>query len=369
MDPLKNDPIHIGIAGACTRGGSFKAGLEAAGFSIRAVCDINESELAKAAERMGAEKAYTEYERMLDEGAIDAVIVATPMPFHAPMAIAALERGIHVLSEVTAAVSLEECRQLVCAWKKSPANYMMAENYIYFRNNILVRELVRRGLFGQVYYAEGEYVHELKQLNEETPWRRTWQTGISGVTYCTHSLGPILQWMPGDRVTRVCCEDTEARHRDPRGDAYAQMSPVMLCKTDRGALIKIRVDMLSDRPHAMNVYHAQGSDGCYESGRIPGHDAHVWFREWSSEPKWHAVDELLEYMPEIWRNPPEAARKAGHGGGDFFEILDFAKAVRGDADAPFGIHEAMDMTLPGLISQQSILEGGRWIEVPDSREW
>ena len=104
---------------------------------------------------------------------------------------------------------------------------MMAENYLYRKENVLVTELVRRGLFGQVYYAEGAYLHELKQLNEDTPWRRTWQTGIAGVTYGTHSLGPILQWMPGDRVAEVCCADTEVRLRDPRGDQYAQMTPVI----------------------------------------------------------------------------------------------------------------------------------------------
>ena len=155
---------------------------------------------------------------------------------------------------------------------------MMAENYLNRKENVLVTELVRRGLFGQVYYAEGAYLHELKQLNEDTPWRRTWQTGIAGVTYGTHSLGPILQWMPGDRVAEVCCADTEVRLRDPRGDQYAQMTPVMLCKTERGALIKIRVDMLSDRPTATTVHHAQGTDGCYESGRIPECETKIWLR-------------------------------------------------------------------------------------------
>ena len=75
------------------------------------------------------------------------------------------------------------------------------------------------------------------------------------------------------------------------------------------------------------------------------------------------------YLPELWKNPPPAALRAGHGGGDYYEILDFDKLVRGQPDAPFGIHEAMDMTLPGLISQQSIRESGRWLPVPDSRDW
>ena len=71
----------------------------------------------------------------------------------------------------------------------------------------------------------------------------------------------------------------------------------------------------------------------------------------------------------MWRHPPKEALRSGHGGGDYFEIVDFVDSVRGKAPCPIGIHEAMDMTLPGLVSQQSILEGGRWMSVPDSRTW
>ena len=74
-------------------------------------------------------------------------------------------------------------------------------------------------------------------------------------------------------------------------------------------------------------------------------------------------------MPEMWRNPSEDALKAGHGGGDYFEILDFANAIAGTGPCPIGIHQAMDMTLPGLISQASIANGGEWLDVPDSRNW
>ena len=74
-------------------------------------------------------------------------------------------------------------------------------------------------------------------------------------------------------------------------------------------------------------------------------------------------------MPEDWREFTEQARRAGHGGGDYFVVRDFVRSVRGEIDCPIGIHEAMDMTLPGLVSQASILNGGAWMDVPDSREW
>ncbi len=369
--------LQLGIVGACARGGAFKAGCEAAGLNIRAVCDINAADLDRAAQTLGAAETYTDYEEMLDKSGVNAVVIGTPMQLHAPQAAMALERNIHVLCEVTAGVSIEECRELVRAAKASQAVYMMAENYAYMKPNVVVRELVRQGLFGRTYYAEGEYVHELKGLNEITKWRRQWQTGLAGVTYCTHSLGPILQWLPGDRVVKVCCEDTDVRQRDPRGEEYGQMTPVMLCKTAQGALIKIRVDMLSNRPHSMTNYSLQGTDGCYESERGgPSERGKIWLRALSEKKEWTdfesllTVDELARrYVPEGWRHPPQEALAAGHGGGDYFEILDFMNACTGKSPCPIGIHEAMDMTLPGLVSQQSVLQGGAWLPVPDSRDW
>jgi predicted dehydrogenase len=366
-------PIRLGIVGACGRGGSFKSACEALGsFVVQAVCDINADKLPEAAARLGAREYYTDYETMLRQSAVDAVIIGTPMPQHVPQSILALESGRHALSEVPAGVSIHECRDLVRVCRRSGAVYMMAENYTYIQPNVIVRTLVAEGLFGTPYYAEGEYIHELKALNEITRWRRTWQTGINGITYGTHSLGPILQWMPGDRVVAVCCAGSGRWHRDPRGDLYEnEASCVMLCKMKKGGLVKIRVDMLSDRPHAMTNYQRQGTDGCYESARAADERNRIWLRSLAKDAHtWMDLQELAErYLPAFWKEGMEAARRAGHGGGNYFELLDFLNAITGRAPCPIGIHEAMDMTLPGLVSQQSIAEGGRWLPVPDSREW
>ena len=143
----------------------------------------------------------------------------------------------------------------------------------------------------------------------------------------------------------------------------------MLAKTALGALIKVRVDMLSERPHAMANYALQGTKGCYESARSERESGKVWFADLSSDKNtWSDLAALeSEYLPEMWRNPPPEALRAGHGGGDFFEVLDFIRSIVDGMPCPIGIHEAMDMTLPGLISQASIAAGGIWMPVPDSR--
>ena len=145
----------------------------------------------------------------------------------------------------------------------------------------------------------------------------------------------------------------------------------MLCKMESGGLIKIRVDMLSDRPHAMINYALQGEDGCYESARAQGERNRIWLRSRCEDANtWLDLEDLAEeFLPKGWRQLEGVAARAGHWGADFFVIADFVEAVVKGKPPPIGIHEAMDMTLPGLVSQQSILEGGRCLEVPDSRGW
>jgi predicted dehydrogenase len=369
----KTSKLNLGIVGACGRGASFKSACDALGnVAVHAVCDINEKKLTAARERLGAREQYADFSEMLEKSEVDAVIIGTPMHFHVPQALAALERNIHVLSEVTAGISIAECRQLVAACKKSRATYMMAENYTYMQENVMVREMVRRGLFGKTYYAEGEYIHELKGLNEITVWRRKWQTGVNGITYGTHSLGPILQWMPNDRVLSVCCAGSGHHYKDPGGKNYEKEdSCVMLCKMASGGLVKIRLDMLSDRPHAMTNYQIQGTDASYESARAHGEKNRIWLRERCKDMNtWLDLDDLKdEFLPDFWKENMERGKAAGHGGGDFFEILDFVDAIEGKRPNPIGIHEAMDMTLPGLVSQLSIEKDSEWLPVPDSRIW
>jgi predicted dehydrogenase len=360
--------LLIGLAGA-PRAASFLGALGAtSGVRVAAVCDSDPATLAAAAARHGIERRYTEFAEMAASD-VDAIVVATPMPLHAPQAILALESGKHVLSEVPAAIDLEQCWRLVQAVRASGKQYMMAENYCYMKPNVLVRELARQGLFGELYFGEGEYIHELKALNERTRWRRRWQTGRNGNTYPTHSLGPLLQWFE-DRVVSAACTGTGHHYRDPRGDLYEnEDTTLMACRLARGGLVSIRLDMLSNRPHNMTYYSLQGTKGCYEAPRGFGDGPKIWLSDRAGGPnEWRSLwDFEKEFMPALWRNPPAEASRAGHGGGDFFEVAEFIQAIRTGAPPPIDLFLALDMTVPGLVSQESIARGGAPLPVPDFR--
>ena len=363
--------IKIAFAGAHRSSGFFKAFQAHPETDIVALCDINDEALAAMGKATGITKLYTMYEKMLEDAKPDAVVVATPMQFHVPQSIAALQRGVHVLCEVTAAVAMDEARWLVQECKKSSAIYFMAENYTYMRPNVLVRAMVEAGLFGEVYYAEGEYIHELSALHHtadgEPTWRYYWQVGVNGCTYPTHSLGPCLQWVK-ERPAFISSIGT-GQWTDP--EHAMEDTVLLLCKTSSGKLMRVRVDMLSKRPHAMTNYTLQGTKGCYESARRKGEENWVWVDGYCKDANtWVPLETFAdEFLPEFWRNPPPEALAAGHGGGDYFEIVDFVDALCGRRPPTVGIHEAMDMTLPGLVSQESIRRGGEWLPVPDSRSW
>jgi len=365
-------PLKVAVVGSVGRGRSFFRAIAANPHTVlHALCDIQEERLRAQAAELGVRKAYTSYEELLDKARPDCVVIGTPMPLHAPQAIVALERNIHVMSEVPAGVSYEECRALVCAARRSRAKYMMAENYCYMRSNVLVRALAHAGLFGEIYYGEGGYIHELKGLNEITKWRRKWQTGINGNTYPTHSLGPLLQWI-GQRVVAVCCAGSGHHYRDSRGDTYEiEDSVTTLCRLSGGGLLDVRLDMLSNRPHNMVHYQIQGTKGCYISPRGKGDRHLVWVADRCPDADtWRDLEEFAdEFLPDCWKHPTDDALKAGHGGSDYFEVMDFVDAILADREPPIGIDAAMDFTLPGLASQESIAKGSVWVDVPDSREW
>ena len=369
--------MKVGIVGI-GRGLCLRDGLEHSGaFRVIAACDLDPKQtdaVRTKPEYQNITEVHDDYREMLDRSELDAVIVATPMDLHVPMSIAALERGLHVISEVTAGVSIEQCRELVAVCKRAQRTYVMAENAMYVRENALVTELVTAGLFGDTYYAEGEYLHQIGELADRTPWRRKWTFGVNGITYGSHELGPPLSWMAGDRVVSVCCAGSGHHYRDSAGELFeAEATCTMLCKMRSGGLIRIRQDTQSNRPHATTNFALQGTEGCYESARWPDGTHRVWLKSRSRDDQdWIDLRELEEeFLPDIYQG--EIAQQMYehhfHRGSDFFMAHAIAEMLLGRRPNTLGIHEAMDMTLPGLVSQQSIAEGGKWMEVPDSREW
>lgn len=356
--------IRLAIAG-CRRGRAFVPILQDAGFTLVGAMDPDRNRLAAFAKtaRLSPTHCFDRYEALLDCGP-DAVLLASPMPHHAPQAIHALERGIHVLSEVPAAISFDQSLRLRNAVRASRANYMMAENAVYTREAMTVGAMVNAGRFGDLYYAEGEYLHDVRNSvvddTGEFTWRKRWQMDRRGSTYATHAIAPPLLWM-NDRIARVSALGSGS-HVDKRfgGDDTC----VMTCSTECGRTLVVRTDLRSPRPACTTYYQLQGTAGCYEAGRSQSDVGRVSV---APDDRWRQLSTFERaHLPALWRNYRKPARRSKHGGADFFTLLAFAGVCRGEP-SPIDVYRALDWTLPGLASELSVEQSGARVEVPDPR--
>lgn len=340
------------------------------GAAVTALYDIDATRVTRAAAEIGA-RAFTDVAAFLNAD-IDAVVIASPLPFHAEQAIAALGAGKHVLSEATACNSLDEARALVRAARGNGAIYMLAENYRYLDEVELIKRMHDDGRFGALYYGEGEYIHDCRGLWYNPDGSLTWRgRGFLGV-YCTHSLGPLLYIM-GDRVTRVHALAVPGGKFDSR--VTHPTMHVMQVVTAGGATFRVRVDHVSPRPGRHAFYAIQGTHGAYESQHGFGDASKVWLAD-EHEPSlydppaaWHALgDQAARYIPDRRAAPPEA-RSGGHGTSEYWMLRDFLAAVRGEIPPPIDLDRGLDYTLPGILAAESADRGGVPLAVPDTRAW
>lgn len=362
--------IKVGIAGS--RGMSTVMGLRALeDVEITALCDLNEDTLEKEAKDLGVEKTYRVFDDML-ESDIDAVVIATPMQCHVPQAIAALEAGKHVMSEVTAGVTMDELWWLCESVEKYGGIYMMAENYIYTPTIQLVKEMVKKGMFGETYYAEGMYLHNIDGLfvypNGKRSWRSYWQCGRRGNFYPTHSVGPVMNWFPGDRITEISTFSPGV-YNDL--GLKQDSGTTTMCRTENGKLLNIRVDCTSPRPHNMTYYQLQGTKGIFEASSGFGDKNKVSFLGENNplgNMQWEELEKYNEFLPERYKSATSEQSGAGHGGGDFFIVEDFINAIRTGVQPEIDVYKACEWTAVGLLSELSVTNNGRTMKMPHFRK-
>ncbi|GLC88945.1 Gfo/Idh/MocA family protein [Lysinibacillus piscis] len=123
-----------------------------------AFCDIVAERAQSFANQYGA-KAYTSYEQLLQEADIDAVSVCTPNALHAPISIAALEAGKHVLCEKPMATSSEEADAMIAAVEKSGKKLMIAHNQRFVASHVKARQIIASGELGRIYSFRSAFGH------------------------------------------------------------------------------------------------------------------------------------------------------------------------------------------------------------------
>ena len=159
------EKIRMAVLGCGPRGTGL-AGVYAhhPKLELVAFCDFAEGAAENISNYVNAEfgftsKHFTSYEAMLRGAAFDALFIASDPDEQVQYACDAMRRGIHVMTEVPAAYTIAQCRDLVDTVRATGAKYQLAEQTRYWHFIKLWREMAQRGEFGKIIYAEGEYLH------------------------------------------------------------------------------------------------------------------------------------------------------------------------------------------------------------------
>ncbi|MCD6563372.1 MAG: Gfo/Idh/MocA family oxidoreductase [Thermoproteales archaeon] len=392
-----NNSVNFAIVGAGRRSKSYLRLIDS--FSDRAslvaVCDPLDNVLKWWRKNFPDIRTFKNYQKMLDAEGFDSVIITSPLFVHAEQAIQALERDYNVLSEVPASYTLEEAWRLVDAAKNSNALYMMNENYCYMRYNMMVLNMVTQGVFGEITYAEGGYIHDVRHLKLTESGKLTWRGKLAkicgGNPYPTHATGPVSLWSGINRTDKIVQltgfmskhrslakyveENFGSEHPGSKEDFWKLGdSTLTVLVTESGVLINIRVDTSSARPHNMTHYHLQGTEASYISSRYRGEKALIWIngRSPGKSPGDASWENLEKYIDEFehpkWKRFRKLAIEFGHGGGDFLGFLDFLNGILNNEKPMIDVYDAVTWSALTPLSIKSIEKGNKPIEFPDFKK-
>ena len=388
-------PVRLGVIGTGGRGRSLiQIAASLPGVEFPALCDIDRQNLARAQDAVmssGRKKpegytGETDYERLVARDDIDGVLIATPWEWHTRMAVRSMRAGRYTGVEVPAAITIEQCWELVDAHEQTGTPCMMLENWSFRRDNLAVLKMIRAGLFGEINHCHCAHSHDCTywyfDKDGNPRWSGQYLLKRNADQYPTHSLGPVISWMDlncGDYPAYMTSTATRsislpryfARKFGPDHPAarrqYAQSDIVTsVVKTIKGNTIVINNDMQSPRPYD-NRWEISGTGGLYNeqrtavyiAGASPKPDTWEPFEPYQKKYD-HSFYKELEKMDASLLN-----NRFAHGGPDFIEIYQLVKAIRNRTATPIDIYDSVLMCAPIALSEQSIARGSAPVPFPD----
>ena len=391
----KLDKVRIGFVGMGMRGpGAVERMSHIEGVEIAALCDQFDDrveEQQKVLEKKGLPRAKSysgtkdAWKQMCENPDLDLNYITTPWSWHTQMAVYAMEHGKHAATEVPAAVTIDECWQLVETSERTRKHCMMLENCCYDFFELLTLNMARQGFFGDIVHGEGAYIHNLRELNFRKKdgyaemWRLKENQHRNGNLYPTHGLGPICQIMNinrGDQMeylTSMSSNDFQmaamAKELASKDSFYSEFATdhyrgnmnTTTIRTFNGRTIMVQHDVTSERPYS-RIHLVSGTKGI--ACKWPDPPKISIADEWLKEDEMKKLEE--KYTPEIVIKIGEMAKKVGgHGGMDFMMDWRLIDCLRNGLPLDEDVYDAALWSSIAPLSEKSVANRSNSVDVPD----
>jgi len=390
----KIETVRIGVIGLGQRGSDAVERLSfIEGAEIVALCDKYPDRVEKAQQtltKMGRPKAREfsgeeGWKAVCESRDIDLVYTPTPWHLHTPIALYAMKNGKHAATEVPAALTIDECWQLVETSEKTKKHCMMLENCCYDFFELLTLNMTRNGMFGEILHGEGAYIHDLTKdwmFNKKAyadMWRLKENAKRNGNLYPTHGLGPVAQCMDinrGDQMdylVSVSSNDftmgntakelaaTDDFFKEYVGKNFRGNMNTTTIRTHKGKTIMIQHDVSSPRPYS-RIHVLSGTKGAASKWPSPERIAfgHSWVKP-------EELQKLYDqYSPPIVNHIGKIAKEVGgHGGMDFIMDWRLIDCLRNGLPLDQDVYDAATWSAVGVLGEKSVASRAKSMDVPD----
>jgi predicted dehydrogenase len=250
--------LRIGLVGvgAAAQISHIPALKKTEGLELTALCDCDAEKAMRVAQKFQVAKAYRRFEELLDDE-LDVVDICTPNYLHAPMAVAALEAGKHVICERPLARSGEEAAAMLKAARKHDRLLMCSVQHRFRADAQLLRTFVDKGELGEIFFAKAGWLRQRTQWDSDE-WRRQKRESGGGVVLDLgfQMLDQALWIMGSPKVASV----TASLHRSRKGEV--EDNAIAFFRLASGATLTLEVTwgLLMEKDFAyVNLFGSGGA--------------------------------------------------------------------------------------------------------------
>jgi predicted dehydrogenase len=342
-----------------------------------AICQRNPQSLEQVGQSFGVAKRYTNFDDLIKDPNVDAVHINSPIPDHAWMSIKALQAGKHVACTVPMGTSIDECRQICEAQKKSGKTYMMMETVVYSREYLFAKDLYDRGVLGKIQFLRGSHVQDMDG------WPGYWP-GLPPMWYATHCVSPCLAILSDPAKKQVALAESVVCHGSGRiREEYIKKynSPFAVER----ATFKIKgTDVCADVTRQLfdcarqyrESFDVTASNVSFEWQQLENEKPVLHMRGLPEPeiPRRVTVPDFAGRLPEPIRKFTGAIHDAthlsflqgaGHGGSHPHLAHNFLMAVMGKQPAFPDAPTSANWTCVGICAHESAMKGAVPVQLPN----